>query len=65
MLKKPNRNNDAEGADAPPSERSWDFAIAIPWRPGWHVTLFPLGLLTVVGAIVLVALALIAAIWFL
>jgi hypothetical protein len=60
VLKKPNRNSGEDDARGP---YSWDFAIA--WTPGWHVTLFPLGLLTTALAVVVVLAVILTAIWFL
>jgi hypothetical protein len=65
QLKKASRNNDAGNASAHGSNpHHWDFAIA--WGRGRHVTVFPPpGWILVCGAVMLVAAALVAAIWFL
>ena len=65
MLKKPTRNSDDDDARGRVStEYSWDFAI--PWKPGWHVTIFPLGLLAAaIPFVIVVAAILVAVIWFL
>ena len=64
MLKRFSRSNDAGDKNELNSDQyHWDFAI--PWGRGRHVTLFPAGIATVVAALMLVALALVAAISFL
>jgi hypothetical protein len=65
VKKIPSLNSDAGNASAhDDSAYGWDFAI--PWGRGRHVTVFPLaGWMLACLAVILVAAALLAVIWFL
>jgi hypothetical protein len=55
------KNDVGHDTGHPKSAYRWDFAIAV--RPGWHVTIFPLGLLLIGVAALLVAAGIVAALW--
>ena len=63
MLTKASHKNDAGNTSKQVNKiQSWDFAIA--WRPGWHITVFPLLWWILVCVAMLVVAAIVAAIWF-
>jgi hypothetical protein len=62
VLKKASHNNDAGNASAHASNAyQWDLAIA--WGRGRHITVLTYGRMLVCVAIMLVAAAIVAAIW--